>query len=273
MEETNLPVNYEEDTDDGYTPVETSDRTVVGNLIKYTSDNGWTESGLQVESNKKLAALAVNKVLQRWQEERVIETIAQKPLPDAEEMNAAIPEIEWDKGPDGKPRPPWQLAHIVYLLDIETCEKFTFVSASIGAKIAVCALQDRVAWMRKLRGADVVPQDAGVLARGHRPSVANARLPGLLGEFSHTGRVGRQIGLRGSAARRADARESEIRPHLGRCQAQLGGAREITGRRPIGISAVAFADCEQDQRCCGLHCCGRRIDHALENTATQLPNR
>jgi hypothetical protein len=158
MEETNLPVNYEEDTDDGYTPVETSDRTVVGNLIKYTSDNGWTESGLQVESNKKLAALAVNKVLQRWQEERVIETIAQKPLPDAEEMNAAIPEIEWDKGPDGKPRPPWQLAHIVYLLDIETCEKFTFVSASIGAKIAVCALQDRVAWMRKLRGADVVPQ-------------------------------------------------------------------------------------------------------------------
>jgi hypothetical protein len=43
-------------------------------------------------------------------------------------------------------------------LDIETCEKLTFVSASIGAKIAVCALQDRVAWMRKLRGADVVPQ-------------------------------------------------------------------------------------------------------------------
>jgi hypothetical protein len=139
MEGTNLPVN-EEDTDDGYTPVETSDRTVVGNLIKYTSDNGWTESGLPVESNKKLAAVAVNKVLQRWQEERVIETIAQKPLPDTDEMNAAIPQIEWDKGPDGKPRPPWQLAHVVYLLDIETCEKLTFVSASIGAKIAVCAL-------------------------------------------------------------------------------------------------------------------------------------
>lgn len=157
-EERNLPVDYEENTDDGYTPVETSDRTVVGNLIKYTSDNGWTESGLPVESNKKLAAVAVNKVLQRWQEERVIETIAQKPLPDTDEMNAAIPHSEWEEGPDGKPRPPWQLAHVVYLLDIETCEKITFVSASIGAKIAVRALQDRVAWMRKLRGADVVPQ-------------------------------------------------------------------------------------------------------------------
>jgi hypothetical protein len=41
-EERNLPVNYEEDADDGYTPVETGDRMVVGNLIKYTSDNGWT---------------------------------------------------------------------------------------------------------------------------------------------------------------------------------------------------------------------------------------
>jgi hypothetical protein len=73
-------------------------------------------------------------------------------------MNAAIPQSEWEEGPDGIPRPPWQLAHIVYLLEIETCEKLTFVSATIGAKIAVSALQDRVAWMRRLRGADVVPQ-------------------------------------------------------------------------------------------------------------------
>jgi hypothetical protein len=157
-EERNLPVNYEEDTDDGYTPVETSDRMIVGDLIKYTSDNGWTENGPPVESNKKLAAVAVNKVLQRWQEERVVETIAQKPLPDPDDMNLAIPQSEWEEGPDGKPRPPWQLAFIVYLLDIGTCEKLTFVSATIGAKIAVSALQDRVAWMRKLRGSDVVPQ-------------------------------------------------------------------------------------------------------------------
>ena len=138
--------------------VEANDRMVVGNLIKYVSDSGWTEGGLPVESNKKLAAVAVNKVLQRWQEERVVETIAQRPLPDPDEMNAAIPQSEWEEGPDGKPRPPWQLAHIVYLLEIETCEKLTFVSATIGAKIAVSALQDRVAWMRKLRGTDVVPQ-------------------------------------------------------------------------------------------------------------------
>ena len=98
-EERNLPVNNEEDADDGYTPVETSDRMVVGNLIKYTSDSGWTEGGLPVESNKKLAAVAVNKVLQRWQEERVVETIAQKPLPDPDEMNAAIPQSEWEEGP------------------------------------------------------------------------------------------------------------------------------------------------------------------------------
>ena len=39
--EGNLPVDSEEDTDDGYTPIETSDRVVVENLIKYASDNGW----------------------------------------------------------------------------------------------------------------------------------------------------------------------------------------------------------------------------------------
>ena len=47
-EERTLPVNCEEHADDGYTPVETNDRMVVGNLIKYTSDSGWTEGGLPV---------------------------------------------------------------------------------------------------------------------------------------------------------------------------------------------------------------------------------
>ena len=74
----------------------------------------------------------------------------------------------------------------------------------------------------RLGGAPHQAVDAGLLARRHRAAAADARLPGLLGELARAGRAGRPIGLRSGAARRADARRSEIRPQLGRCQAHVG---------------------------------------------------
>ena len=105
--------------------------------------------------------LGVTAIVQRWQDQQPVETIVRKPdkpLPGVKELNAKIPESEWEKSQiDGKPRPPWQHQEVVYLLDPASAEKFTFASGTVGAHIAVERLRDRVIWMRQLRGENVVP--------------------------------------------------------------------------------------------------------------------
>jgi len=58
---------------------------------------------------------------------------------------------------DGKPRAPWVLQHVVYLLDPRSAESFTFLNSTWGARIAVDRLADRMENMRKLRGGNPHP--------------------------------------------------------------------------------------------------------------------
>src|SRR5262245_28034048 len=133
-------------------------RVIQGELIKCT-DGRWTDrDGLQPPT--PLLVLAVNTVLQRWQGQRPVETIAKTPgkeFPNVDDLNAEIPENKWEAGPDGKPRAPWQLQNVVYLLNPKTAERFTFASGTIGARVAIDKLRDQVVFMRQLRGANVVP--------------------------------------------------------------------------------------------------------------------
>ena len=156
MNDKNLPTIYEDDGD-GFVALEPTDRVIVGTLLKFV-DGVWTESGITVPAGTKLLALATNQVLQKWSDQRVIETISKKPLPDLEQLNGAIPQSEWELDLNEQPRPPWQRTFIVYLLNPNSCEKFTFANSTVGARIAVQTLQDSVAWMRKLRDNNVVPQ-------------------------------------------------------------------------------------------------------------------
>ncbi len=98
--------------------------------------------------------------MQHWKDQRPIETVvkqAGKSLPDVDALNAKVPQSQWEDGIDGEPRPPWQRQEIVYFLDELTAEKFTFASGTIGARIAIANLKDRVCCMRALRGENVVP--------------------------------------------------------------------------------------------------------------------
>ena len=71
-------------------------------------------------------------------------------FPDVDKLNAETPETEWRMGPDGKPKGPYETAFVLYLLDAETMERFTYVASTIGGKRAVRELRDRVDWMRKV---------------------------------------------------------------------------------------------------------------------------
>ena len=78
-------------------------------------------------------------------------------MPDIDELNAKIPENEWELGLNAKPRPPWQLNWVVYLLNPETADTYTFLNSTAGARIAVERLEDKFHWMRRMRGPGVVP--------------------------------------------------------------------------------------------------------------------
>jgi hypothetical protein len=98
--------------------------------------------------------------VQRWQDQLPVETIVKLPgvpLPDVDELNAKIPENEWEEGLDGSPRPPWVKQHVVYLLNPHDASLFTFINSTTGAMIAVERLKDKVRWMRALRGEKVMP--------------------------------------------------------------------------------------------------------------------
>jgi hypothetical protein len=147
------------DSDD-FGDTDADQRLVQGSIVKF-NDNVWSaKDGTDISSKTPLLALSTKTALQRWHQQMPVETIVKRgneELPDVDELNEQIPESEWEKGIDGAPRPPWVKNRIVYLLDPKDASLFTFISGTVGARIAVDRLQDRVRWMRGLRGTRVVP--------------------------------------------------------------------------------------------------------------------
>jgi hypothetical protein len=148
-------VSYE-DENDGFDQPDEVNRTVVGLMEKF-NDGDWTTGGLPADKARRSVAVAVDTIIQRWKDQRVIETITEKPLPDINLLNETVPREEWEIGING-PREPYQRTHVVYLLNLDTAERSTFINSTVGASIAVSRLKDKVTWMRKMRGANVVPQ-------------------------------------------------------------------------------------------------------------------
>jgi hypothetical protein len=132
---------------------------IQGRIIKFTNEARWeTNDGEEVDENRELIAVDVGRVVQRWLDQRPIETIILKPhekFPDIAKLNDAVPREEWVEGPSGELRGPWQSQHIVYLLDPATMDKFSIPFGTVGGQIAVRDLCDKTKWMRRFRGENV----------------------------------------------------------------------------------------------------------------------
>ena len=138
--------------------IDTSERLIHGSLLKCV-DGRWGTQDDPDMTGHQLLALMTAKAIQRWQLKEPVDTIVDTGtgLPDIDELNAEIPRAEWEAGLDGQPRPPWQRQYVVYLLATHDASIFTFANGTIGARIALERLVDRVNWMRALRGATVFP--------------------------------------------------------------------------------------------------------------------
>jgi hypothetical protein len=143
---------------DGFMPVPPAEGSIIaGTFLKYTKETGWTAMEESLPDNLQLLVLSVDTCLQHWEGGQVIDAIFDKPLPDLKPLNDAIDQKTWELDLVGKPKPPWSKTYVVYLLDEQTCEKYTYANSTWSARLAWETLTDRVAWMRKLRGANVLP--------------------------------------------------------------------------------------------------------------------
>jgi hypothetical protein len=144
--------------DDGFDDSGFDDRLIKGTILRAVDVIGSARHSSALQS--ALIALSSTEALQRWENQKPAETVVKQggqPLPDVDALNAKVPKKRWEAGLDGNPRPPWVKQHIVYLLDPRDASLFTYLNSTAGARIAVRELKDKVAMMRKLRGANVVP--------------------------------------------------------------------------------------------------------------------
>jgi hypothetical protein len=84
--------------DDGFHGSVASALSKSMNYVNWTDTNGWTDrDGFPMPSPQLV--FSVDEVLRRWKA-NVPDYIRDKPLPDVETLNAAIPRSEWEKGLD-----------------------------------------------------------------------------------------------------------------------------------------------------------------------------
>jgi hypothetical protein len=141
-------------TDDGWSDAanEAAERTIRGTLLKF-ADWRWTagKEATPLKDGTRLVALATAAMWVRWEDGKPVEYRVREPgkrLPYRDELSH-LDESEWEEGPNGEPIDPWRNTRLVYLVDPQTAEAFTFSTSSWGGRGAVCDLGDQIARMRK----------------------------------------------------------------------------------------------------------------------------
>ena len=128
------------------------DRVMRGTIARWSNSTGWVDrDGLPLPDT--MLVIGFITVLRRWKDNRP-EYKAEHPLPDLEQLNAAIPVSEWEPGKDGKPRKPWALTYVVYMVELKTGALYTYAHDTYGAMLAFTALEEQIA---DLCGVEVLP--------------------------------------------------------------------------------------------------------------------
>ena len=111
----------------------------------WTREQGWHDrNDNPLPVGARLIALGCDCVLQRWQD-NTASTLYLDPttgrLPDPEQLNEQIPQSEWEVNRfNNQPEPPWARYAVVYLVDPETGDKWTYINKTSGAFMAYTAL-------------------------------------------------------------------------------------------------------------------------------------
>ena len=131
-----------------------------GEKLKFTNAGTWVdENGDPIAKDREFLVVELMKVSQKWIDGKPVETrilSSGEYFPDIEKLNAEAPRSEWREA-FGKMVGPWQNSFVLYLLDPETMQGFTFPTSTAGGFRAVFELKDDVHRARMLQGDNVYP--------------------------------------------------------------------------------------------------------------------
>ena len=162
-EKKNLPATVDgfDDVEDGVEGADEqrSDRVIQGERLTFSNDFVWlTGDDEEFPEERELLVVDTVKVVQKWVNQLPVEAIVVTPghkWPDVDKLNDVCPKTEWGEDFNGKPRGPWQKTRVTYFIDLNTMEKFTWPASTVGGDICIREFRDKVANMRKFRGARV----------------------------------------------------------------------------------------------------------------------
>jgi hypothetical protein len=141
-------------------PVIAEDRLIHGEILKFV-DGVWSiRGGGEPPPDTVMLAIGTTEAVQCWKDQQVLDTVIKRPdelLPDINQLNEQIPQKEWETGLDGQPKAPWAHVYVVYFVDPREGALYTYLNSTWGAKRAVKDIEQRVEWMRAMRGERVSP--------------------------------------------------------------------------------------------------------------------
>ncbi|QHO75966.1 hypothetical protein ACH79_28495 [Bradyrhizobium sp. CCBAU 051011] len=131
-----------------------TERVLLGTTAMWNAESKWTDrDGLPIPPTPKLV-IGMRRIVRRWLDHTPID-ITEQPLPDVDTLNAAIPK-PWRPGLNGQEEPPYAVHYVVQFCDPQTGQLYTFVNKTYGSKLAYDQLEEQIAVMSALRGANVV---------------------------------------------------------------------------------------------------------------------
>jgi hypothetical protein len=149
-DQTGLPAIFDDDGD-------YSGKLIRGAQLKF-GDKVWaTKDGTPLHENDQFLVVGTRHDVQRFID-GLPEVISERPLPDVDELNAAVPKEEWPIGKfSGQPEAPWKHVFSVYLVRVSDGTLLTCINSTSGQRIAYSRLNERIKTMSLLRGVSVLP--------------------------------------------------------------------------------------------------------------------
>jgi hypothetical protein len=161
----NVPATSAAGQSDGVdTPDEGGGSIIEGHKIAFTNNATWINAKTEEVLPKKLRLLAAKftRVVQKWLpnakgklvpvETRVLDDTESYKDIDIEAMNAQEPAENKHEAFGRTNVGPYEKAHVVYFMDPVTKAAFTYVTSTIGGRIAVEELKKAIRRERKLNG-------------------------------------------------------------------------------------------------------------------------